>query len=112
MWPSRPCALACGRFGQPMTRVDRILAELRARHDNDDRFAERLRPMLERIVDPAVSEACQVGLLELVAETCERNTQIRTDGKAALVAWGEYVQSLIKLLRGELPPESGAGSTG
>ena len=89
-----------------MTRVERILAELRARHGNDDRFTERLRPMLERIVDPELSEESQLGLLELVAETCERNTQIRSDGQAALAAWKSYVESLLCLLRGEqLPPD-------
>ncbi len=84
-----------------MTRVDRILTELRARHGSDECFEARLRPMLERIVDPAMSEECQVGLLEIVAETCERNTQIRRDGKAALEAWDSYVKSLLRLLSGD-----------
>ncbi len=91
-----------------MPRVERILNELRARYGNDERFTERLRPMLKRIVDPSVSDESQVSLLELAAETCERDSQIKRDGEAARAAWDEYIQILLRLVRGGGDPPARA----
>jgi hypothetical protein len=82
-----------------MTRVDAILAELSARHRNHDpRFLALVRPMVAQIVDPGMPEGERVRLLELVAETFERDVQVRRDCAAAKAAWGKLFATLQKLL--------------
>ena len=83
-----------------MTRVEALLAELSARHRNQDpRFLTAVRPLVARVVDPGLPEAERVRLLELVAETFERDVQVRRDCLAAKDAWAGYIAALLPLLR-------------
>jgi hypothetical protein len=63
-----------------MTRTDTILSELANRHRNTDpAFLAAVRPMVERILDPCTPEPARVPLLELLAETFERDAGMRRD---------------------------------
>jgi predicted NBD/HSP70 family sugar kinase len=82
-----------------MDRVDSLLRELSSRHRNDDgRFLTAVRPMVVSILDDRTPEAARVPLLELLAETFERDVGIRRDCAAALAAW----QRLLAALRARL----------
>lgn len=82
-----------------MPRVESLLLELQARHRNQDpRFLEAVRPMAERILDPTLSDAARVQLLELLAETFERDVQIRAATAASLVALRAWVANMKRLL--------------
>ena len=82
-----------------MSRVDSLIAELRARHGDDGNFFDHLRPLIEKIFDPATPEQSRNSLLELAAETCERNQEIRSNCDAAQRAWQSYVANLTVALR-------------
>jgi len=92
---SRP--LGCREV--PMERVDFLLSELSQRHQNQDpRFLAAVRPMVVTILDPATPEHARVPLLELLAETFERDAQVRRDLGKALAGWNRFFASLRKLL--------------
>ncbi len=82
-----------------MTRVDSLLLELSSRHRNHDpRFLVAVRPMVERIIDPATPEQMRVPLLEVLAETFERDVQVRNDLDKARQHWADFFAHLKKLL--------------
>ena len=82
-----------------MTRVDTLMLELQARHKNSDpRFLTAVRPMVERILDPATPDAARVPLLEMLAETFERDVQIRAATAQSLAAWQTFFANLRKML--------------
>jgi hypothetical protein len=54
--------------------------------------------MVERILDPTLSDAARVQLLELLAETFERDVQIREATAASLVALRAWVANMKRLL--------------
>ncbi|MDO8348981.1 MAG: hypothetical protein Q7T30_02005 [Planctomycetota bacterium] len=82
-----------------MTRVDALLTELSLRHRNDDpRFLAAVRPIIERIVDPSLPEDARVPLLELLAETFERDVQVRLDLRRMRQAWDRMVADLLRVL--------------
>ena len=67
-----------------MERVDSLISELSVRHQNaDPRFLAAVRPLVASILDPATPEASRVPLLELLAETFERDVAIRDNCDAA-----------------------------
>lgn len=78
-------------------RVDGLLAELQARHKTQPEFMEQLRPLLERILDDDTPEDCRPRLLELVAETCERQTRIAQATEALRAAFEEMFE-LMRLM--------------
>ena len=83
-----------------MDRIDSLLQELSSRHRNDDsRFLAAVRPMVAGILDPATPEDRRVPLLELLAETFERDVQVRRDTGRALAAWQQWFSSIQRLLR-------------
>lgn len=85
-----------------MTRVDSLLQELSARHANHDpRFLQAVRPMVERILDPGLAEGTRTSLLEMLAETFERDVEVRRDCAAAREHLAAFFAQLMKLLRGE-----------
>jgi hypothetical protein len=89
--------LATGKI--QMERVDSLLQELASRHRNDDpRFLAAVRPMVVTILDPATPEHARVPLLELLAETFERDVQVRRDLGRARASWDSFFASLRKLL--------------
>lgn len=80
-----------------MTRADSLLNELSLRHRNRDaRFLAAVRPLVERIVDPSLPEPARVSLLELLAETFERDTQVRRDLGRLREAWDRLIADLQK----------------
>ena len=82
-----------------MERVDSLLSELSQRHRNQDpRFLAAVRPMVANILDPATPDHARVPLLELLAETFERDVQVRRDIGKALEGWKGFFASLRKLL--------------
>jgi hypothetical protein len=82
-----------------MDRVDSLLLELSSRHRNHDpRFLEAVRPMLASILDAGTPPSARVALLELLAETFERDRQVRIDCANAKAAWQELVAALQRML--------------
>lgn len=82
-----------------MERIDSLLLELSARHRNQDpRFLTAVRPMVATILDSGTPTAARVPLLELLAETFERDVQIRRDIAAAQAAWRDFFARLQRLL--------------
>ncbi|MCB9884542.1 MAG: hypothetical protein H6838_03565 [Planctomycetes bacterium] len=82
-----------------MTRVDALMLELQARHNNNDpRFLTAVRPLVERILDPGTPEDARVPLLEMLAETFERDVAIREATAQSLAAWRDFFANLKKLL--------------
>jgi hypothetical protein len=71
-------------------RVDRVLDELQQRYGNDERFVSRARPIVRRIFEPGMSEEQRTLALEMLAETCVRDVQIRDNCAAAKAAWAEF----------------------
>jgi len=82
-----------------MDRVDSLLQELSSRHRNHDaRFLAAVRPLVVTILDGATPVHARVSLLELLAETFERDVQVRRDCAAAQAAWASWFESLKRLL--------------
>lgn len=82
-----------------MTRVDALLLELQARHHNDDpRFLTAVRPLVEKILDPGTPEAARVPLLEMLAETFERDVAIREATAQSQAAWRSFFANLRRML--------------
>lgn len=82
-----------------MQRIDSLLAELTARHRNHDaRFLAAVRPMAERILDPATPESARVPLMEMLAETFERDVGIRRDMARLRADMAQFFANLRKLL--------------
>jgi hypothetical protein len=83
-----------------MERVDSLLQELAARHRNHDpAFLTAVRPLVATIVDKATPALARRGLLELLAETFERDRQIRTDCERTRASWAAFVDAILRLLR-------------
>lgn len=83
------------------SRLDRLLAELKARYELSDSFLDRLRPQVETILSDEVAEGHRVGLLEKVAETCQRDHQLRTSAQGIKDSLHEMLQWL-ELMKGYL----------
>ena len=84
-----------------MNRVDSLMHELASRHGNHDaRFLDAVRPLVATILDAGTPEQARVPLLELLAETFERDVQVRRDCAAARAAWAEFIEVLKRLIRG------------
>lgn len=77
-----------------MTRTDALLAELAARHGNRQPFLTAVRPMVERILAPGLEDTLRIHLLELLAETCERDTAIRVHSEAARAGFADLFERL------------------
>ncbi|MCU0862295.1 MAG: hypothetical protein MUC36_00760 [Planctomycetes bacterium] len=83
-----------------MERIDSLLDELSSRHRNHDpRFLAAVRPMAASILDPALTDGQRVSLLELLAETFERDGQVRRDCVRAQAAWQQFFVAIHRLLR-------------
>ena len=80
-------------------RVEGLLAELQARHKTEPEFMERLRPELECILSEDTPEDSRIRLLELVAETCDRQTQIARSCDALLAVFDGMFEQLRSLVR-------------
>ena len=84
-----------------MERADTLIQELSARHQNTDpRFLKAVRPLVVAILDDKTPEAARVPLLEQLAETFERDVQIRENCEAARQAWDQFIAVIRRLLRG------------
>ncbi|MBZ0150616.1 MAG: hypothetical protein K8J09_03720 [Planctomycetes bacterium] len=82
-----------------MDRVDSLLSELSSRHRNaDPAFLAAVRPMVGGILEPGPPEHARVPLLEMLAETFERDVQIREDLQRARQAWSQFMARLQRLL--------------
>jgi hypothetical protein len=60
-------------------RARHLLDELTVRYDLQPEFVARLAPTVEQILAPALSEDQRITLLELLAETCDRDQRLRRD---------------------------------
>jgi len=82
-----------------MNRVDAILSELSARHHKvSAEFLVAVRPMVERILDPNTPEHTRVPLLELLAETVERDVKVRDDAVAARAELVEFFAAIRRAI--------------
>lgn len=82
-------------------RADRLLAELRQRYDLDPAFVAKLRPSVIAIFSPEIPEERRTELLELLAETCERNVRIR-EGNVKLKEALQRLLATLIILRDRL----------
>lgn len=83
------------------SRLDALMAELQARHGNHDpQFLAAIRPLVARILEPATPVTARVPLLELLAETFERDFQVRRDLAVAREHWQRFFDQLRRLLGG------------
>lgn len=84
-----------------MTRIDSLLFELQSRHRNQDpRFLAAVRPLVEKILDPTLPEPARIPLMEMLAETFERDVQVRTDlakTREGLAAVFDHLKRLLGL---------------
>jgi len=84
-----------------MDRVDTLIAELSCRHQNtDSRFLTAVRPIVVKILDAKTPADARVPLLEMLAETFERDVTVRADGESARKAWAQFTELLKRLLKG------------
>jgi len=84
-----------------MDRADTLIAELSCRHQNrDPQFLAAVRPLVANILDANTPEHARVPLLELLAETFERDVVARKSGEAARVAIAQWAEALKRLLGG------------
>ena len=84
-----------------MDRVDTLIAELSCRHQNTDtRFLAAVRPIVAKILDDKTPEEARVPLLEMLAETFARDVTVRANCESARVAWAEFAERLLRLLKG------------
>lgn len=82
-----------------MTRVDAILLELQQRHRNaDPAFLAAIRPIVERIFDAGTPEPARVPLLEMLAETFERDRDNRANLASAKENFARFFADLRRLL--------------
>ena len=83
-----------------MDRVDSLLQELSSRHRNHDpRFLAAVRPLVVSILDGGTPEPCRINLLEQLAETFERDVQVRTDCARSLAGLAGWLAALQKRLQ-------------
>ena len=83
-----------------MERVDSLLEELASRHRNrDPRFLAAVRPMVAGILDVRTPDGSRIALLELLAETFERDVQVRNDCASAQAGLASLFASIARLLR-------------
>ncbi|MFK7738737.1 MAG: hypothetical protein AB8H80_00335 [Planctomycetota bacterium] len=83
-----------------MDRVDTLIQELSARHQNtDEKFLVAVRPMVERILAPDLPEESRIPLFELLAETFERDVRVRTDLAEARQKWQSFFDDLQAQIR-------------
>ncbi|MCA8976269.1 MAG: hypothetical protein KDC98_16230 [Planctomycetes bacterium] len=81
--------------------MDAILSELSSRHQNTDvRFLTAVRPMVERILDDGTPEAARVPLLEMLAETFERDVCMRRDLAIVREGFAAFFEDLKRRLGG------------
>ena len=86
----------------PMDRADSLIAELSSRHQNQSpKFLAAVRPLVVNILDEKTPEEARIPLLELLAETFERDVATRKNCAAARVAWQQWAEALRRLLGGE-----------
>jgi hypothetical protein len=84
-----------------MTRTDAILAELSRRHDHHHPgFLAAVRPLVDRILEPGLAEPARRHLMELLAETFERDVQVRRDIASAQAASRDFFELLRRLVGG------------
>ncbi len=83
-------------------RADALIDELAARHGNAPEFLEQIRPMVVRILHPDTPDASRPQLLELVAETCERQLTIKRNGEELRAAFDQLFDSIRALVRKNL----------
>jgi len=58
-------------------KIDKLLKELEARYGMDESFSAKVRPLVEKIVDPSMPEEARPGLLTDLADLYESQAQIR-----------------------------------
>ncbi len=78
-----------------VARVDSLIAELSSRHRNEDpRFLTAVRPIAERILALPLPDDRRCALLEMLAETFERDVAIRVNTAAAIEGWQRFLSDL------------------
>lgn len=75
-------------------RIEHLLSELTQRYELTDEFAGKLRPMIATIFSDEIRDEDRTQLLEMVAETCERDLRMRRGS----VKLKECLQTLMSTL--------------
>ncbi|PIE22354.1 MAG: hypothetical protein CSA62_12650 [Planctomycetota bacterium] len=78
-------------------RCDRLLGELQIRYGLKQPFLARVRPIAENILTMDLPEGKRTELLEMLAETCQRDYSIRCATAAAQEAWQGFMDDLARI---------------
>lgn len=78
-------------------RTTRILAELTERYDLQADFVQKVRPMVDTIFSDDIKDEDRTALLEVLAETCERDLRMRKGSAALREALTGLVDTLKEL---------------
>jgi hypothetical protein len=78
-------------------RTTRLLDELTLRYKLEDRFLDKVKPIAENILALDMPEGRRTELLEMLAETCQRDLTIREATSAAREAWQSFMEDLSRL---------------
>ena len=82
-----------------MTRTDALITELSRRHDNaHPEFLAAVRPLVDRILEPGISDSARIELMEMLAETFERDVAIRRDLQRAQQGFDAFFAELRRIL--------------
>ncbi|MBI4878649.1 MAG: hypothetical protein HY812_03185 [Planctomycetes bacterium] len=88
------------------SRVDGLLAELASRYSLTERFLAELRPTLVTILADEQLSAHRTHLLEQVAETCQRDQELRRAFAALRRSLQQFFARLVREAeqgKGKLP---------
>ncbi|MEZ5987558.1 MAG: hypothetical protein R3F30_00225 [Planctomycetota bacterium] len=80
-------------------RTEKLLAELAGRYDLRSRFVAKLRPIARQILHGKLDEERRIQLLELLAETCDRDLRIRREANKAQEAVEQFFDRLRQMLQ-------------
>ncbi len=78
-------------------RSDRLLSELKQRYGLSKRFVDKVRPVVGQILDLEIPEGKRTELLELLAESCQRDSLIRKSTAEATLGWQRFMAELERL---------------
>ncbi len=82
-----------------MSKVNALLSECSSRHGNDPQFLEAVRPMAELILNPATPRRHRPELLQLLTQSCERDSSIRRKCREARESLRRFFAELDDLVR-------------
>lgn len=63
--------------------VDNFISEMDTKYSPDDRFKERIRPILEKLYDPKIDDSALKGLMQMAEESYQGHIALQANAKAS-----------------------------